>query len=88
MIANATGLAYDWITDKLYWVDEGSRRIEAATSDGSMRTVLIWDQIDKPRDIVVDPIGMILRLLNKLNNPNIFICHMNLGLIYVICNYI
>lgn len=56
--ANATGLAYDWITDKLYWTDEGVKRIEAATVDGRLRTVLIWDQLDKPRDIVVDPLGM------------------------------
>lgn len=59
-----TGLAYDWITDKLYWVDEGTKRIEVCKSDGSMRTVLIWDQIDKPRDIVVDPLGKNLKNLS------------------------
>ena len=52
------GLAYDWLTDKLYWTDAGTNRIEVANVDGSMRTLLAWDNIDKPRDIVVDPKGL------------------------------
>lgn len=51
------GLAYDWITDKIYWTDAGTNRIEVAHANGSMRTLLAWDNIDKPRDIVVDPKG-------------------------------
>lgn len=51
------GLAYDWLTDKLYWTDAGTNRIEVANANGSMRTLLAWDNIDKPRDIVVDPRG-------------------------------
>lgn len=52
------GLAYDWITDKIYWTDAGTNRIEVAHANGSMRTLLAWDNIDKPRDIVVDPKGI------------------------------
>uniref|UniRef100_A0A8D2LQ87 LDL receptor related protein 4 n=1 Tax=Varanus komodoensis TaxID=61221 RepID=A0A8D2LQ87_VARKO len=32
-------------------------RIEVSNTDGTMRTVLIWENLDRPRDIVVDPIG-------------------------------
>lgn len=28
-----------------------------AKTNGDMRTLLVWDNLDKPRDIVVDPIG-------------------------------
>lgn len=59
-LENPTGLAFDWITDKLYWADEGTKRIEVCNADGSMRAVLFWDQLDKPRDLVVDPIGIFL----------------------------
>lgn len=51
------GLAYDWLTNKLYWTDAGTNRIEVANANGSMRTLLAWENIDKPRDIVLDPIG-------------------------------
>lgn len=35
----------------------GTDRIEVSNADGTMRTVLIWENLDRPRDIVVDPIG-------------------------------
>lgn len=38
-------------------VRSGTDRIEVSNADGSMRTVLIWENLDRPRDIVVDPIG-------------------------------
>ena len=47
----------DWVTSKLYWTDAGTNRIEVANLDGSMRSLLIWDGLDRPRDIVVDPVG-------------------------------
>ena len=51
------GLAVDWVTGKLYWTDAGTNRIEVSNLDGTMRALLIWEGLDKPRDIVVDPIG-------------------------------
>lgn len=35
----------------------GTDRIEVANTDGSMRTVLLWENLDRPRDIVVEPMG-------------------------------
>lgn len=66
ILVNPTGLAFDWITNKLYWVDEGTRRIEVSNIDGSIRAVLIWDQLYKPGDIVVDPIGILMNNFRKL----------------------
>lgn len=51
------GLAVDWVTDKLYWTDAGTKHIEVSNLNGSMRSLLIWDGLDKPRDIAVDPVG-------------------------------
>ena len=51
------GLALDWITKKLYWTDAGTNRIECSNLDGTMRTLLIHEGLDKPRDIVVNPSG-------------------------------
>lgn len=51
------GVAVDWINKKLYWADAGTKRIEVSNLDGSMRSLLIWQALDKPRDIVVDPQG-------------------------------
>uniref|UniRef100_A0A3Q2GKG7 Low density lipoprotein receptor-related protein 4 n=1 Tax=Cyprinodon variegatus TaxID=28743 RepID=A0A3Q2GKG7_CYPVA len=56
-LESPAGLAIDWVTNKLYWTDAGTDRIEVSNADGSMRTVLIWENLDRPRDIVVDPTG-------------------------------
>ena len=55
-LESPAGLAIDWVTHKLYWTEAGTNRIEVSLLDGTERTVLIWDDLDKPRDIVLDPI--------------------------------
>lgn len=62
-------MAFDWYTNKLYWTDAGTNRIEVANADGSMRTLLVWDNIDKPRDIVVDPAG---KTKNRIPKKSLF----------------
>ena len=48
------GIAIDPVGRKIYWTDTGSNsRIELANLDGSMRKVLIWQQLDTPRAIVL-----------------------------------
>lgn len=54
-LESPAGLALDWVGKNLYWTDAGNDRIEVSRLDGSMRTVLIWQGLDVPRDIVVDP---------------------------------
>lgn len=50
-------LLFDIKPSRLVFGFSGTDRIEVSNADGSMRTVLIWENLDRPRDIVVDPIG-------------------------------
>lgn len=52
-----TGLAFDWLTNKLYWTDADKAHIEVANSDGTMRTLLLWENLNRPQDLVIDPLG-------------------------------
>uniref|UniRef100_A0A4W3JHK9 Low density lipoprotein receptor-related protein 4 n=1 Tax=Callorhinchus milii TaxID=7868 RepID=A0A4W3JHK9_CALMI len=47
------GLAVDAIGRKIYWTDTGTNRIEVANLDGTMRKVLIWQNLDSPRAIAL-----------------------------------
>ena len=49
------GLACDWLGRKLYWTDSETDRIEVSELDGSRRKVLIWQELDQPRAIALDP---------------------------------
>ncbi|KAK6619502.1 hypothetical protein RUM43_012259 [Polyplax serrata] len=49
------GVAIDWIHNLLYWTDSGTRRVEVATLDGKYRSVIVSNDLDKPRAIVVHP---------------------------------
>lgn len=53
-INSPEGLALDWLTKRLYWVDDTRNTVEVVNTDGSDRRVL-KDGLDRPRDIVVDP---------------------------------
>jgi len=54
-IESPAGLAVDWLTRKLYWTEAVHRRIEVANLDATMRTILVWNGLDKPRDVAVHP---------------------------------
>ncbi|ELU15207.1 hypothetical protein CAPTEDRAFT_219450 [Capitella teleta] len=49
------GLAYDWMSDQLFWVDASRKVIEVCRSDGTHRRAIIKHGLDKPRAIVVQP---------------------------------
>lgn len=55
-VESPVGLAVDWIGRKIYWTDQDTDFIEVANLNGSMRTILIYTSLDKPRDIIVDPL--------------------------------
>jgi low density lipoprotein receptor-related protein 5/6 len=54
-LISPAGLACDWLTQKLYWTDDETNRIEVATINGEHRKVLFWDDIDQPRAITLVP---------------------------------
>ncbi|KAG0730038.1 Low-density lipoprotein receptor-related protein [Chionoecetes opilio] len=50
------GLAYDWITGNLYWVDSRLNALEVARRDGSQRIILLNKNISQPRGLCLDPL--------------------------------
>lgn len=54
-LATPEGLAVDWITGKLYWIDSNLDQIEVAKLNGDMRTTLIAGGMEHPRAIALDP---------------------------------
>ena len=49
------GMAVDWVAHNLYWADSETHRIEMARLDGTARKVLVWQDLDGPRSIALDP---------------------------------
>ncbi|XP_064651569.1 sortilin-related receptor-like isoform X2 [Lineus longissimus] len=56
------GLAFDWMSRNIYWVDAMRKTISVARADGTFRRTLIQNPagnttwpLDKPRGIAVDP---------------------------------
>lgn len=63
-LATPEGLAVDWITGKLYWIDSNLDQIEVAKLNGDMRTTLIAGGMEHPRAIALDPgQGYVVHLL-------------------------
>uniref|UniRef100_A0A183ETK5 Str_synth domain-containing protein n=1 Tax=Gongylonema pulchrum TaxID=637853 RepID=A0A183ETK5_9BILA len=60
-------LAVDWITNHLYIIESGSRRIDISTFDGERRAVLIADGLTLPLDIALDPIRGLLFIIIVIN---------------------
>lgn len=52
-LVTTDGLAVDAVGRKIYWTDTGINRIEVANLDGSMRKVLVWQNLDSPRAIAL-----------------------------------
>ena len=56
-VDNPDGIAVDWVARNVYWTDTGTDRIEVARLNGTSRKVLISENLDEPRAIVLDPMG-------------------------------
>jgi low density lipoprotein receptor-related protein 5/6 len=54
-LISPAGHACDWLAQKLYWTDSGTKCIEVATINGENRKVLFSYDIVQPRDIAVVP---------------------------------
>ncbi|XP_047545765.1 low-density lipoprotein receptor-related protein 6 [Vanessa atalanta] len=50
-----TGIAIDWYTEKIYWTDGETNRIEVISIDQKYRKVLFWTDVDLARAIAVVP---------------------------------
>ena len=52
----ADGLAWDWVTKKVYWTDSGRKRVEVYDPEREVRRLLkSTGSQSLPRDIAVDP---------------------------------
>lgn len=49
------GLAFNWMSRQIVWVDAGHKRIEVAKIDGTHRKILINSSLESPRAIVLSP---------------------------------
>ena len=54
-ISSAEGIAVDWVTQHIYWVESDLNQIEVADFSGDFRTTLLSQNIENPRALVVDP---------------------------------
>ncbi|XP_065210079.1 low-density lipoprotein receptor-related protein 6 [Planococcus citri] len=73
----AEGLACDWLTKKLYWVDSNVKIIEVISLKTRLRKVLIWQDLDQPRAIAVDPVSSYLFWTDWGDIAKIERCSMN-----------
>ncbi|XP_028025930.1 low-density lipoprotein receptor-related protein 6 [Bombyx mandarina] len=54
-LVTPTGIAIDWYTDKLYWTDGETNKIEVISIVQKYRKVLFWSEVDLARAIAVVP---------------------------------
>lgn len=70
-IEKPEGLAIDWYTDKIYWVEGELNRIEVTTLNGKYRKLLFWTDLDQPRAISLVPAHKVnVICYNKIINDN------------------
>ena len=53
LIDTVDGIAVDTVNHVLYWTDAGRHLIEAMKIPSGPRTVVVWNDLDKPRSITV-----------------------------------
>jgi hypothetical protein len=53
---NLDGIAWDWVSKKLYWTDYGDKDLEVYDPSSGHRKVLFqFGDMSRPRAIVLDP---------------------------------
>ncbi len=53
-VYSSYGLAVDPLGRNIYWTDSYANKIEVSRMDGTMRKTLIHQDLDEPRDIILD----------------------------------
>ena len=48
-------IAVDWIARNIYWSDASAHRIEVSRLNGNYRKVLLWENIESPLALAVNP---------------------------------
>ena len=54
-LSTAEGLAVDWVTEHLYWVESNLDQIEVSDFSGRHRATLMAGDMESPRAIALDP---------------------------------
>jgi DNA-binding beta-propeller fold protein YncE len=49
------GIAVDWLANNLYWTDTAMKKIEVSRLDGTSRKVILTENLDDPRAIILYP---------------------------------
>lgn len=70
-------ISVDWIAKNIYWSDFSAHRIEVSKLNGDHRRVLIWENIQGPSALAVNPHnGYEIRLLRPHSPSASFIIHL------------
>lgn len=48
-------ISVDWIAKNIYWSDSSAHRIEVSRLNGHYRKVLLWENIESPQALAVNP---------------------------------
>ncbi|XP_014768390.1 sortilin-related receptor isoform X1 [Octopus bimaculoides] len=56
-VSGIEGMAFDWSSGNIYWIDSGARKLEVVHKTGRFRRTLLrgGDTLDKPRSITLKP---------------------------------
>ncbi|KAK4321707.1 hypothetical protein Pmani_007504 [Petrolisthes manimaculis] len=81
------GLAYDWITGNLYWVNSRLNTMEVSRRDGSGRMVLLNNNISQPRGLSIDPFkGYMINFIIALKSSGLEIFVASSPFLYESCH--
>lgn len=54
-LITVNGIAVDWLANNIFWSDSGAKMIEVARLDGTSRKVILNENLNDPRSVIVYP---------------------------------